>query len=96
MPPYPDNHQRKPLPVTTDDYVMKAQHMISLQRPAARDYKSVEAYIFDKKPLVDGEAAFIYRKEDLVTLRDGRERACLDAATEKMLQLFHNRLLQVR
>jgi hypothetical protein len=69
--------------------------MVALNKPAARDYKSVEAYIFDKKPLVDEETGFIYRKEDLITLRDGREMALLDSFTEKMLQIFHCSLLQV-
>lgn len=69
--------------------------MVALNRPAARDFKSVEAYIFDKKPLVDEESGFIYQQEDLITLRDGREMAMLDAFTEKMLQLFHCSLLQV-
>jgi len=69
--------------------------MVALNKPAARDYKSVEAYIFDKKPLVDEEAGFIYRKEDLITLRDGREMALLDSFTEKMLQIFNCSLLQV-
>jgi hypothetical protein len=69
--------------------------MVALNKPAARDYKSVEAYIFDKKPLVDEECGFIYQREDLITLRDGREMAMLDTFTEKILQLFHCSLLQV-
>lgn len=69
--------------------------MVALNKPAARDYNSVEAYIFDKKPLIDEESRFIYMKEDLITLRDGREMACLDSFTEKMLQIFHCRWLQV-
>jgi hypothetical protein len=69
--------------------------MVALNKPAARDYKSVEAYIFDKKPLVDEECGFIYQREDLITLRDGREMAMLDTFTERMLQLLHCSLLQV-
>jgi len=69
--------------------------MVALNKPAARDYKSVETYMFDKTPLIDEECGFIYRQEDLITLRDGREMAMLDAFTEKMLQLFHCSLLQV-
>jgi len=77
-----------------DEWILKAQKMVALNRPAARDFKSVEAYIFDKKPLVDEECGFIYQQEDLITLRDGREMALLDSFTEKMLQLFHCSLLQ--
>lgn len=69
--------------------------MVALNRPAERDYRSVESYIFDKKPLVDEEYGFVYQKEDLITLRDGRETAFLDTFTEKMLQTFHCSLLQV-
>ncbi|KAF4636283.1 hypothetical protein G7Y89_g1791 [Cudoniella acicularis] len=77
-----------------DSFVAKAQRMVALPKPADRDYLSVENYIFDKKPLIDEEAGFIYRKEDLITLRDGREMALLDAATEKMLQVFNSKWLK--
>lgn len=79
-----------------DDWILKAHKMVALKKPASRDYKSVETYIFNKKPLVDEECGFIYEKEDLITLRDGREVAVLDSFIEKMLQLFHCSLLQVR
>jgi hypothetical protein len=69
--------------------------MAALNKPTARDWRSVEAYIFDKRPLVDEESCFIYRKDDLITLRDGRDMALLDSFIEKMLQLFHCSLLQV-
>jgi hypothetical protein len=79
----------------SDNWVLKAQNMAALNRPAERDYRSVEAYIFEKKPLFDEEYGFIYNKEDLITLRDGRETTFLDNLTEKMLQTFHCSLLQV-
>jgi hypothetical protein len=69
--------------------------MASLNRPAERDFKSVEAHLFSKKPLVDEEYGFIYQKEDLITLRDGREMAVLDSFTERLLRTFHCSLLQV-
>ena len=69
--------------------------MAALNKPAERDYRSVEGYIFEKKPLFDEEYSFIYNKEDLITLRDGRETTFLDNLTEKMLQTFHCSLLQV-
>ena len=78
-----------------DEWILKAQQMVSLNKPAARDYNSVEGYIFEKKPLLDEEYGFIYNKEDLITLRDGREMAFLDSFTEKMLQTFNCALLQV-
>ncbi|KAK6822850.1 hypothetical protein PG987_014395 [Apiospora arundinis] len=77
-----------------DDWVLKAQQMISLNRPADRDYRSVESHMFSTKPLVDEEYRFIYQKEDLITLRDGREMAVLDSLTERLLRTFHCSLLQ--
>ncbi|KAK8061067.1 hypothetical protein PG997_015288 [Apiospora hydei] len=77
-----------------DDWVLKAQQMVSLNRPAERDYQSVESHMFSTKPLVDEEYRFIYQKEDLITLRDGREMALLDSLTERLLRTFHCPLLQ--
>ncbi|KAK7936734.1 uncharacterized protein PG986_015172 [Apiospora aurea] len=77
-----------------DDWVIKAQQMVSLNKPAERDSKSVEAQLFDRKLLVDEERGFIYQKEDLITLRDGREMAVLDSFTERLIRTFHCPLLQ--
>ncbi|KAK8076645.1 hypothetical protein PG994_003917 [Apiospora phragmitis] len=77
-----------------DEWVLKAQQMVSLNRPAERDYQSVEAHLFGRKPLMDEEYGFIYQKEDLITLRDGREMAVLDSFTERLLRTFHCSLLQ--
>jgi len=80
---------------TVDEWVIKAQQMASLNKPAERDFQSVEAHLYSKKPLFDEEYGFIYQKEDLITLRDGREMAVLDSFTERMLRAFHCSLLQV-
>ncbi|KAK8057781.1 hypothetical protein PG996_011718 [Apiospora saccharicola] len=77
-----------------DEWVIKAQQMVSLNKPAKRDYQSVEAHLFGRKPLMDEEYGFIYQKEDLITLRDGREMAVLDSFTERLLRTFHCSLLQ--
>ncbi|KAK6851579.1 hypothetical protein PG995_011704 [Apiospora arundinis] len=77
-----------------DEWLLKAQQMVSLNRPAERDYRSVEAHFNNRKPLVDEEYGFIYQKEDLITLRDGREMAFLDSFTERMLRTFRCSLLQ--
>lgn len=77
-----------------DSWILNAKDMVALNKPATRDYKSVEGFIFDKKPLVDEESGYIYQKEDLITLRDGREMAILDSFTEIALRTFHCSLLQ--
>lgn len=78
-----------------DEWVLKAKQMVSLNRPAERDYQSAEALLYSKKPLLDEEYGFIYQKEDLITLRDGREMAVLDSLTERLLRTFHCSLSQV-
>ncbi|KAK7918079.1 hypothetical protein PG985_009953 [Apiospora marii] len=65
-----------------------------LGKYAERDYQSVESHMHNTKPLMDEEYRFIYHKEDLITLRDGREMAVLDSITERLLQTFHCPLLQ--
>lgn len=49
----------------------------------------------DGGPLYEEESGFIYEKEDLVTLRPGREHAWLDSIIERALQMFRCRLLMV-
>ncbi|KAF7880403.1 uncharacterized protein EAF02_007249 [Botrytis sinoallii] len=77
-----------------DELLLRSQHVNAMNRPADSDYRSVERYIFDKKPLVDEEQGFIYEKNDLITLREGREGAYLDTMTERFLQIFHCAFLQ--
>ncbi|EMR84825.1 hypothetical protein BcDW1_6439 [Botrytis cinerea BcDW1] len=81
---------------TVDELLLRSQHVNAMNRPADSDYRSVERYIFDKKPLVDEEQGFIYEKNDLITLREGREGAYLDTMTERFLQIFHCAFLQVQ
>ncbi|KAG9237397.1 hypothetical protein BJ875DRAFT_453835 [Amylocarpus encephaloides] len=69
--------------------------MVALNRPATNDFKSVKGRISKKNPLIDEESNFIYEQPDLITLRDGRERALLDSFIERMLRIFHCSLLQV-
>lgn len=49
----------------------------------------------DGGQLYEEESGFIYEKEDLVTLRPGREHAWLDGVIERTLQIFRCRLLRV-
>jgi len=70
-----------------DELLLKAQQLAASNRPPQRDYNSVANFVRHKKPLVEGDDDFIYRKEDLITLRPGRESAWLDAAVEKLLKL---------
>lgn len=78
-----------------DDLLSRTKLLNTMNRPSESDYRSVERYIFDKKPLIDEEQDFIYVKNDLVTLREGREDAFLDTLIERFLQVFHCEFLQV-
>lgn len=44
---------------------------------------------------MEDEKAFAYDKEDLITLRPGRDHSFVDGFVERMLKFFHCRLLQV-
>ena len=69
---------------------------MALNRPSKGDYGSVENYMFNHQPLLEAEGSWIYKKEDLITLRAGREHAWLDSGIEKVLKWFHCRILEVR
>ena len=71
-----------------DQLLLNAQQLAAANRPPERDYNSVANFVRHKKPLMEGDDDFIYNKEDLITLRPGRESAWLDAAVEKLLKLF--------
>lgn len=66
--------------------LLQAQQLVGMNRPGSRDYRSVSNYINNTKPLCQGDDDFIDRREDLVTLRPGRECAYLDAAVEFVLR----------
>ena len=72
-----------------------AQQLMAFNKPANSEYKSVETYINNTKPLVKEESSFIYHKEDFVSLRRGREHAWLDSSIEKLLRLLNCKLIEV-
>ena len=49
----------------------------------------------DGGQLFEEEMEFIYEKEDLVTLRPGREYAWLDGMIERAIQIFRCRIIMV-
>ena len=62
-----------------------------MSRPAETEYQSVRNYLHNTRPLAQGEEPRIDYKEDLVTLRRGREYAWLDVTIEHLLRLFRCR-----
>lgn len=72
-----------------------AQQIMGFNRPSDADWKSVKTYLFNRKPLIEDERSWIYHKEDLLTLRGGREHAWLDDGVEHLLRWFHCPLVEV-
>ena len=70
--------------------LLKAKEVAGMQRPSKRDWRSVKNWIQGRNPLVETEQKFILRKEDLVTLRSGREGAGFDSVVERMLSRTDN------
>lgn len=69
---------------------------MSFNKPTSDEWRSVENYVWNKKQLDEKECRFIYHKEDLVTLRPGREHAWLDSSVEKMLRWLNCGLIEAR
>jgi len=67
--------------------LLQANQLVAMNRPADRDQGSVMNYFENEMPLAQNDMKFIMEKEDLVTLRPGRENAWLDACVERMLRL---------
>lgn len=75
----------------------KAAHLLALTPPSSRDIRSMWNYLEnDGGQVAFKERQYILEKEDLVTLRPGREHAWLDDSVEKMLLKWRCALLQVR
>ncbi|KAJ9656782.1 hypothetical protein H2201_008434 [Coniosporium apollinis] len=69
-----------------DDLLIRARDLGAFQRPSKRDYHSVRSFYYNNAPLVQSEAECIKHKEDIVTLRQGREWAGFDGFIERFLQ----------
>jgi len=73
--------------VEYDELLVKARDIQAFQRPSERDYKSVRTWFWNLKPLQDEkESAFIKKKEDVITLRSGREWSGFDNFVENTLR----------
>ena len=81
--------------ITADEVLMKTRELTSFQRPSDRDYRSVKRWVEGNKPLIPDEEEFIHCKEDLITLRSGRECAWFDVFVERLLQKTNCNLIKV-
>jgi hypothetical protein len=65
---------------------------MSSNRPKTNEIRSVYNYLTDIDPVHDDEQQYILWKEDLLTLRPGRDHAWLDRGIEKCLQVLQTRV----
>jgi hypothetical protein len=78
-----------------DELLIKTKELVALQRPSNRDYRSVRHWIHNVAPLVSEEQDYILWKEDIITLRHGREWAGFDGLVEELLHKMDCRLVRV-
>ncbi|KIW01448.1 uncharacterized protein PV09_07206 [Verruconis gallopava] len=78
-----------------DGLIVQAREMQTFQKPSERDYRSVRAYFWNEKPLSDEkEAGFIKKKEDIISLRSGREWSGFDGFVENTLRRLDGKLVR--
>ncbi|ORY09511.1 hypothetical protein BCR34DRAFT_589249 [Clohesyomyces aquaticus] len=81
--------------VNYDEILVKARELNAFQRPSNRDYRSFRTWFWNEKPIgYELEEQFIKRKEDLVTLRCGREWGGFDGLIEELVRKLHCPLMQ--
>lgn len=59
---------------------------MAFNKPSGKEQQSVSAYLANHKPVKAEQRDYVNFKEDLVTLRPGREHAWLDRMIEASLQ----------
>ncbi|PSN69310.1 hypothetical protein BS50DRAFT_490981, partial [Corynespora cassiicola Philippines] len=70
-----------------DEILDRARGLYAFQRPSNRDYTSVRSWFHNEAPLsYQPEEEFIKRREDLITLRNGREWSGFDGCIEDFVR----------
>jgi hypothetical protein len=75
--------------------LQQARDLSSFQKPSDRDYRSVRTWFWNNTPFVEKEMEFIQRREDIISLYNGREWSTFDAIIEKFLMRLNSSLLRV-
>lgn len=79
-----------------DEMLLKARELNAFQRPSNRDYRSLRNWFENECHLSsEAEMEFVRRKEDLVTLRQGREWAGFDGWIESSIKKLPSCLSRV-
>ena len=68
-----------------------------MNRPTDHDQNSLRNFLEnDNPPLVNGDSDFAYKREDLVTIRPGKDSGWLDTCVESLLRRVPVKHIQVR
>lgn len=73
------------LPRFADTVLLKTKQVLTLQKPSNKDYKNVRYWLLGRPQLDESELKYVLRKEDIITLRTGRESAAFDGAVERLV-----------
>jgi tRNA nucleotidyltransferase (CCA-adding enzyme) len=76
---------------STATLIKTARNFVVLNKPPTEDYLSVHSYFKDKGPICDVQS-YIYRKEDIITLKPKREDSWVDDILARGLRRFSSRL----
>lgn len=63
-------------------------------RPGEADCESVGQYLNNRKALNQEEASWVHHRDDLITLKPGRDHAWLDGIVEGLLKICHCRFIE--
>ncbi len=74
--------------------LVTARDLSMFNKPSNRDYLSVKRY-FEQTPPICNVENYIFCKEDIITLKPGRESTTLDHFMEKMGQKLPRKIIRV-
>ena len=72
-----------------DKLLLNSQQLVGSNRPTKREHRNVIYFFGHKRPIAEGEEDYIKHREDLITLRPGREMPWLDAFMLKVIPYLH-------
>ncbi|KAG7008239.1 hypothetical protein G7Y79_00006g018590 [Physcia stellaris] len=81
-------HKIEDVALRYGELLQQAQNLVAMNKPPMREQISLRTYIENRQCLVEAESAFAYHKEDLVTLRPGRDHSFVDAFVEHLLKEY--------
>ncbi|KAH7050181.1 hypothetical protein B0J12DRAFT_89133 [Macrophomina phaseolina] len=74
--------------------ISAARDMMLMHRPTSSEYRSLRSYCDYSANLSELDEEWVHCKEDLITLRPGREHAWLDRAIEEALRRLPRRIVR--